>query len=84
MHDVGMNMQQLSTGIGQVRDVIELARGWSGELADACASNQMDRTARRLSAAATALDEAVAALANADQAIEDDHNDYGGASVELV
>ena len=82
MHDVGMNMSQLSLSVKHIDDTIALARAWSHDLYHATEAFDMDRIDEKLEAAMAALDEARAALAGYDEAIEADHNAVG--SVRLV
>ena len=80
MHDVGMNMGQLSMSVKHIDDT--LARTWSHDLYHATEAFDMERIGGKLEAAMAALDEARAALAGYDEAIEADHNAVG--SVRLV
>lgn len=82
MHDVGMNMGQLSMSVKHIDDTIALARTWSHDLYHATEAFDMERIGGKLEAAMAALDEARAALAGYDEAIEADHNAVG--SVRLV
>lgn len=82
MHDVGMNMGQLSMSVKHIDDTIALARTWSHDLYHATEAFDMERIGRKLEATMAALDEARAALAGSDEAIEADHNAVG--SVRLV
>ncbi len=82
MHDVGMNMGQLSMSVKHIDDTIALARTWSHDLYHATEAFDMERIGVKLEAAMAALDEARAALAGYDEAIEADHNAVG--SVRLV
>ena len=81
MHDVGMNMGQLSMSVKHIDDTIALARTWSHDLYHATEAFDMERIGGKLEAAMAALDEARAALAGYDE-IEADHNAVG--SVRLV
>ncbi len=82
MHDVGMNMSQLSMSVKQVDDAIALARSWSHDLYHATEAFDMERIGGKLEAAMAALDEARSALEGYEDAIEADHNAVG--SVRLV
>ena len=82
MHDVGMNMSQLAMSVKQVDDTIELARSWSHDLLHATETFDMELIGSKLQAAMDALDEARAALADYEDAIEADHNSVG--TVKLV
>lgn len=82
MHDVGMNMSQLSMSVKHIDDTIALARSWSHDLYHATEAFDMERIEGKLSAAMKALDEARAALEGYDEAIEADHNSVG--TVKLV
>lgn len=82
MHDVGMNMSQLAMSVKQVDDTIALARTWSHDLYHATEAFDMQRIEGKLAEAMKALDEARAALAGYEEAIEADHNSVG--SVRLV
>lgn len=84
MHDVGMNTTQLAAQVAHIDEAVGLARRWSHDLALETDANEMDRTCSLLRKATEALDAAQAALAEAPEAIEADHNSYGGASVKLV
>ena len=82
MHDVGMNMSQLSMSIRQIDETIELARAWCHDLCHETEAFQMDRTAHKLELAMHALGEARAALESYEDAVESDHNSVG--TVHLV
>lgn len=82
MHDVGMNMSQLAMSVKQVDDTIELAHDWSHSLLHATENYSMDRIGAKLEACMAALNEAHAALADYEEAIEADHNSVG--TVKLV
>lgn len=82
MHDVGMNMGQLAMSVKQIDDTIELARSWSHDLLHATEAFDMDLIGFKLQGAMDALDEARAALAGYEDAIEADHNSVG--TVKLV
>lgn len=82
MHDVGMNMSQLSMSVKHIDDTIALARSWSHDLYHATDAFDMERIGTKLSAAMAALDEARSALEGYEDAIEADHNSVG--TVRLV
>ena len=82
MHDVGMNMSQLSMSVRHIDDTIALARSWSHDLYHATDAFDMERIGTKLSAAMAALDEARSALEGYEDAIEADHNSVG--TVRLV
>lgn len=82
MHDVGMNMSQLSMSVKHIDDTIALARSWSHDLYHATEAFDMERIEGKLAAAMKALDEARSALEGYDDAIEADHNSVG--TVKLV
>ena len=82
MHDVGMNMSQLSMSVKHIDDTIALARSWSHDLYHATDAFDMERIGTKLSAAMAALDEARSALEGYENAIEADHNSVG--TVRLV
>ena len=75
MHDVGMNMSQLAMSVKQVDDTIQLAHEWSHQLLHATENFDMERIGAKLEAA-------MAALHEAHDALEADHNSVG--SVKLV
>ena len=75
MHDVGMNMGQLSMSVKHIDDTIALARTWSHDLYHATEAFDMERIGRKLEAT-------MAALAGSDEALEADHHAVG--SVRLV
>lgn len=82
MHDVGMNMGQLTMSMRQIDDTIALARTWCHDLYHVTESFGMERTEEKLAAAMKALNEARAALEGYEEAIEADHNAVG--TVRLV
>ena len=82
MHDVGMNMSQLSMSVRHIDDTIALARSWSHDLYHATDAFDMEHIGAKLSAAMAALDEARSALEGYEDAIEADHNSVG--TVRLV
>lgn len=77
MHDVGMNMSQLSMSVKQVDDTIALARSWSHDLFHATQAYDMELIGQKLAGAMDALDEARSALEGYEDAIEADHNAVG-------
>lgn len=82
MHDVGMNMSQLSMSVKQVDDAIALAHDWSHQLLHATEAFDMELIGGKLENAMAALAQAREALEGYEDAIEADHNSVG--SVKLV
>ena len=80
----GVNTGQFEQMIDQIDDHIKLERRWTHTLAHMAEDAKLIETGKKLHEAQAALDEVRALLADVKDALEDDADQAGGVSVNLV